>query len=65
MDWRQVSREEFYAVVNRLDIRLSSKPAETIWETPARQVVGRSTPGYLCQDEHGRYTPEKTYYLPA
>lgn len=54
----EVTKEEFFAVVGPLDIRLRSERNETIWETSARVVVGKSVPGYVAT-----YPLRKTWYL--
>lgn len=58
-----VSKKHFYSVVNPMDVRCRPQKMETIWEGPGRTIIGRSTPGYLCRDEAGRYVEVKTYFL--
>ena len=55
---REVSKDTFFATIAPMNVHPRSERMETIWETPQRAVVGRSTPGYLCE---GR----KAYFLPA
>lgn len=60
---RQVTKEKFFAKIGPLDVHPRSERMQTIWEDRRRSVIGRSTPGYLSQDEDGQYTDKKTYYL--
>jgi hypothetical protein len=46
MSEREVTREEFFAKVGPMDVNPRASATETVWETPRREVVGRSTPGY-------------------
>lgn len=55
---REVSKDTFFATIGPMNVHPRSGRMETIWETPQRVVVGRSTPGYLCE---GR----KAYFLLA
>lgn len=49
-EWRDVSREEFYAVVGPLSVHPSPERDRTVWRhTHSLAVVGISTPGYLCE----------------
>lgn len=45
-DFRIVTREEFFAVINPLDVHPRPFPDHSLWETPTRQVIGKTTPGY-------------------
>lgn len=49
MQMIEVTKEEFFAKVGPLDVIPRANRNETIWETRQRVVVGRSTPGYLCE----------------
>lgn len=60
---KQVRQDEFFAVVNPMDVRLRCEPDATYWETPARRVIGKSAPGYLRRDADGRYTSRKEWFL--
>lgn len=63
--WKEVTKEAFYAVMGPRDVQLRSEKMETLWKLPSGQIIGRSTPGYLCRDAEGRYTERKSYHLPA
>lgn len=45
----EVTKDEFWARINPMDVVLRSEKMETIFETRHRQLVGRKTPGYMCQ----------------
>ena len=60
---RQVTKEQFFAVMNPQDVRLRSERDATFWETPSRRVIGRSTPGYMCRDSEDNYTDRKEWFL--
>lgn len=49
MQMIEVTKDEFFASVGKLDVIPRPERNETIWETRNRVVVGRSTPGYLCE----------------
>jgi hypothetical protein len=55
----QVSKEKFFAVVGPLDIHPRPEREVVIWETPRREVVGRSTPGYLCRGPKEYFLAER------
>lgn len=60
---RKVTKEEFYAKVGPMDVTCRPERDETLWETRNRTVIGRSTPGYMCRDADGIYTPKTEYFL--
>ena len=62
---RKVTKEEFYAVINPLDVVVRSERMQAIWELRNRTVVGRTAPGYLCRDTDGNYTAKTEYFLAA
>lgn len=55
---REVTRDEFLAAMNPLNVHPRPMPDITYWEMQdgTRRLFGKTTPGYLCE---GR----KTYYL--
>ena len=59
----KVTKETFYAKVGPMDVIACPGRDECIWETRGRQVIGRSTPGYMRRDAEGRYTPDTEYFL--
>jgi hypothetical protein len=44
---REVTKDEFFAKIGPMNVHLRSEREETIWETPQREIIGRSTPGYV------------------
>jgi len=53
---REVSKEEFYATIGPMDVIPRPFKEVTLWETRDRQVIGKSTPGYI-------FGGSKTYFL--
>ncbi|WP_261541718.1 hypothetical protein [Burkholderia multivorans] len=43
----EVSKEQFYDVMGPLDVHPRAEPDRSVWETPRRDVIGVSMPGYL------------------
>ena len=60
---REVTKAEFFATIGPQNVHPRAERDVTYWETPTRQLVGKSTPGYLCRDALGRWTDKKTYFL--
>ena len=48
---RTVTKEEFYAYMNPRNVHPRAEPDRSVWETPSRQVLGISKPGYKCEGE--------------
>jgi hypothetical protein len=46
---REVTKEQFFAVMGPLDVNPRPGRDFSEWETRDRRVIGRSWPGYLCQ----------------
>lgn len=46
-----VSKEEFYAFMGPRNVHPRSEPDCSVWETPYREVLGISKPGYKCEGE--------------
>lgn len=44
---REVTKEVFFAKVGPMNVHPRSEPDASYWETPNRQLVGTSTPGYM------------------
>lgn len=53
---REVSKEVFYARIGPMNVHPRPEAHETFWETPTRQLIGKSTPGYKSEGE-------KRYFL--
>jgi len=59
----EVPKNTFFATVGQLNVHPRVEKDASYWETPQREVLGISTPGYLCQDAEGRYTNERTWRI--
>ena len=46
---REVSRDQFFAAVGRMNVHPRSERDASYWETPTRKVMGRTEPGYMCE----------------
>lgn len=57
MDMKEVSKEEFHTTIGQMDVVLRTEKHEVFWETRQRHVVGKTTPGYMCEGP-------KAYFLP-
>lgn len=44
----EVSRDDFYRAVGPLNVHPRAEREASYWETPNRDLIGKSTPGYLC-----------------
>lgn len=53
----EVTADRFFEVVGPMDVHPNSLDFHTIWETPQREVVGRSLPGWKQPGE------PKVYFL--
>lgn len=43
-----VKKEHFFATVGRLNVHPRSEKNACYWETPRRELLSITTPGYLC-----------------
>lgn len=43
----EVTKDQFFACIGSRNVHPREEPNVSIWETPQRQVLGRTTPGYL------------------
>jgi len=44
----EVSKKVFFARIGPLNVHPRSERETTFWETPNRNLIGKSTPGYMC-----------------
>jgi len=44
---QEVDKDRFFATVGQLNVHPRPEPHRTYWETPTRELLGESTPGYL------------------
>ncbi len=49
IDMKEVTKDEFFAVIGPQNVHPRSERNKTVWETSNRVVVGISTPGYMCK----------------
>jgi hypothetical protein len=45
----EVTKEEFYASVGQMNVHPRSERDASYWETPGRVLMGKTTPGYMCE----------------
>lgn len=57
-----VTRDEFFAKIGPLDVHPRPFPECSLWETPSREVLGRTVPGYANTWSPAGKTPS-TYQL--
>jgi hypothetical protein len=55
---REVSEEEFFAKIGPMNVHPRSEEHATYWETPRRELIGVSHPGYKA-------VGEKKYFFPT
>jgi hypothetical protein len=55
MSFISVTKEEFFATVGRLNVHPRSERDASYWETPNREVLGKSTPGWKCEGPKGYF----------
>jgi hypothetical protein len=53
---QEVTREQFYAALGPRNVHPRAEREASYWETPGRELLGISTPGYMG-------TGPKAYYL--
>lgn len=55
---REVTKSEFFEKIYRLNLNVHPRVERdaSYWETPSRVMIGKTTPGYMCE---GR----KAYFL--
>jgi len=53
-----VTKEEFFAYVGPRDIRPRAEREYSAWETPSRELIGKTTPGYANTWSPGGFAPE-------
>lgn len=54
----EVSRDDFYRAIGPINVHPRSEREASYWETPNRELIGKTTPGYMC-------TGRKAYFLRA
>lgn len=58
--FHEVSQSDFYRQMGPLNVNPSPERSHTRWEMPNRQIVGYSTPGYICQGRKAYYVKGST-----
>lgn len=59
----EVTKEKFFQVIGPMNVHPRAERMYSSWETPQRQLIGRTEPGYLCQDEHGNRMTKTKFFL--
>jgi hypothetical protein len=49
MNLVEVTREQFFAIVNPMNVHPRSEKEASYWEMPDRRLIGKTTPGYMCK----------------
>lgn len=52
---REVTKDEFFATVGQMNVHPRPERDASFWETPGRQLMGKTTPGYMGGAEPHRY----------
>ncbi|RQZ76423.1 hypothetical protein DF052_00260 [Burkholderia glumae] len=51
-----VNKDQFFAIMGPLNVHPRAEPDRSIWETPQREMLGLSMPGYAsCYGTPERY----------
>jgi len=50
-NYTTVSMDTFFATVGKLNVHPRSEPDASYWETPRRECLGITTPGYMGAGE--------------
>lgn len=53
---KEVTKDAFFERINPMNVHPRPERDMTYWETPTRQLIGKSTPGYMG-------TGPSTYFL--
>ena len=62
---KEVTKQKFYAVMGQLDVLPDPEPQHTVWKhRVTREVLGRSTPGYLMQGKESFFAVERLLQNP-
>ncbi len=51
----RVSKDEFFNTIGRLNVHPHAEKEASYWETPNRELLGVSTPGYLGRGEEAYF----------
>ena len=58
MKMTKVTESEFFATVGQMDAHPRSEKDASYWELRNRTLVGKSTPGYMCDGERAYFVVE-------
>jgi len=45
----EVTKDEFFATVGKMNVHPRPEREASYWETPGRILMGKTTPGYTCE----------------
>lgn len=45
----EVTQKQFYAAIGPMNVHPRCERMADYWETPSRQLMGITTPGYMCE----------------
>ena len=49
MSFIEVTHEKFHATVGKMNVHPRAEKEASYWETPYRDLMDITTPGYLCE----------------
>lgn len=49
MSFVEVTKEKFHATVGQMNVHPRPEKDASYWETPYRDLMGKTTPGYMCE----------------
>lgn len=56
--FKEVGSKAFYDFMNPLDVTPRPQRSHDVWETRSREILGYSTPGYMCRGREAYYLKE-------
>lgn len=59
---RAVSKEEFFAFMGPRNVTPRAEADRSVWETPYREVLGISRPGYKCEGEEAYMLADSAHH---
>jgi len=57
MSFREVTKEEFFSTVGQMNVHPRPERDASYWETPSRQLMGKSTPGFAGMGPKRYFVP--------
>lgn len=54
---REITKDQFFATVGRLNVHPRAERDASFWETPDRRLMGKTTPGYMGGSDRRYFVP--------